>query len=83
MINKSLETGENRWFYTHYILAQFIISILLFKQESLDRISKKLIMQSLSNFALAIIIDKNGVKRGVFAYFYWINNFIFIEKDLE
>jgi len=55
--------------------------MLRFKQESLGRISKKLIMQSLSNFALAIIIDKNGVKRGMFAYFYWIN-LIFYEKDL-
>jgi hypothetical protein len=51
-------------------LAQFVISMLRFKQESLGRISKKLIMQSLKNFALAIIIDKNGVKRGMFPYFY-------------
>jgi hypothetical protein len=57
--------------------------MLRFKQESLGRISKKLIMQSLKNFALAIIIDKNGVKRGMFPYFDWINNFIFYEKDLE
>jgi len=56
--------------------------MLRFKQESLGRISKKLIMQSLSNFALAIIIDKNGVKRGMFPYFYGINNLIFYEKDL-
>ncbi len=56
--------------------------MLRFKQESLGRISKKLIMQSLNNFALAIIIDKNGVKRGMFPYFYWINNLIFYEKDL-
>jgi hypothetical protein len=57
--------------------------MLRFKQESLGRISKKLIMQSLKNFALAIIIDKNGVKRGMFPYFDWINNLIFYEKDLE
>jgi hypothetical protein len=54
-----------------------------FKQELLGRISKKLLMQSLNNFALAIIIDKNEVKRGMFPYFYWINNLIFYENDLE
>jgi len=54
--------------------------MLRFKQESLGRISKKLLMQSLSNFALAIIIDKNGVNRGMFPYFYWINTLIFCGK---
>jgi hypothetical protein len=48
-----------------------------FKQESSGRISKKLTMHNLNNFALAIIIDKNGVKRGMIPRYYWINVLIF------
>jgi hypothetical protein len=54
--------------------------MLRFKQESLGRISKKLIMQSLKNFALTIIIEKNGVKKRVFSNFDEINTLIFCGK---
>ena len=83
MINKGVEIGDNRWFYTHFILNSVCNQHARFKQESLAHISKKLIMHNLKNFALAIIIDKNGVKRGMFPYIDWINGLILYEKDLE
>ena len=51
-----------------------------FKQESSGRISKKLTIQNLYNFALAIIIDKKRVKRDMIPHYYWINTLIFCGK---
>ena len=62
-------------------LAQLVISFLRFKHKTLRRVSTKFIKQSLKNFALTIIIGKNGVKRRVFSNFDWINTLIFCEKD--
>jgi len=62
-------------------LAQLVISMLRYKHVSLRRVSTKFIMQSLKNFALTIIVGKNGVKRRVFSNFDWINTLIFCEKD--
>lgn len=61
-------------------LAQLVISMLRYKHASLRRVSTKFIMQSLKNFALTIIVSKNGVKRRVFSNFDWINSLIFCEK---
>ena len=62
-------------------LAQLVIGMLRYKHTSLRRVSTKFIMQSLKNFALTIIVGKNGVKRRVFSNFDWINTLIFCEKD--
>ncbi len=62
-------------------LAQLVISFLRFKHETLRRVSTKFIKKSLKNFALTIIIGKNGVKRRVFSNFDWINTLIFCGKD--
>lgn len=40
MINRGIDTGENRWFYTIIFFTQFVTSMLRFKQESLDHMSK-------------------------------------------
>ena len=61
-------------------LAQLVISLLRYKHASLRRVSTKFIMQSLSNFALTIIVGKNGVKNRVFSNFDWINTLIFCGK---
>jgi transposase len=61
-------------------LAQLVISLLRYKHQSLRKISTKFIMQSLSNFALTIIVGKNGVKNRVFSNFDWINTLIFCGK---
>jgi transposase len=58
-------------------LAQLVISMLRYKHACLRHVSTKFIMQSLSNFALTIIIGKNGVKNRVFSNFDWINTVIF------
>ena len=58
-------------------LAQLVISLLRYKHERLRHVSTKFIMQSLSNFALTIIIGKNGVRKRVFSNFDWINTLIF------
>jgi len=62
-------------------LAQLVISMLRYKYASLRRISTKFIMQSLKNFALTIIVGKDGRKNRVFSNFDWINTLIFCEKD--
>jgi len=62
-------------------LAQLIISLLRYKHKSLRHVSTKFIKQSLKNFALTVIMGKNGVKRRVFSNFDWINTLIFCEKD--
>jgi len=61
-------------------LAQLIISLLRYKHKSLRRVSTKFIKQSLKNFALTVIMGKNGVKRRVFSNFDWINTLIFCGK---
>jgi transposase len=61
-------------------LAQLVISLLRYKHASLRRVSTKFIMQSLSNFALTIIMGKNGAKNRVFSNFDWINTLIFCGK---
>jgi len=58
-------------------LAQLVISLLRYKHDMLRKVSTKFIMQSLSNFALTIIIGKNGVKNRVFSNFDWINTLVF------
>ena len=58
-------------------LAQLIISMLRYKHASLRHVSTKFIMQSLNNFALTIIIGKNGLKNRVFSNFDQINTTIF------
>jgi transposase len=62
-------------------LAQLVISFLRFKHKALRRVSTKFIKQSLKNFALTVIMGKNGVKKRVFSNFDWINTLIFCEKD--
>ena len=62
-------------------LAQLVISMLRYMHASLRHVSTKFIMQSLHNFALTIIVGKNGVKKHVFSNFDWINRLIFCEKD--
>jgi len=57
--------------------AQLVISMLRYQHASLRKISTKFILQSLSNFALSIIIGKNGLKKRVFSNFDWINTLIF------
>jgi transposase len=61
-------------------LAQLVISMLRYKHEHLRHISTKFIMQSLSNFALTIVVGKNGVKNRVFSNFDWINTLVFCGK---
>jgi len=61
-------------------LAQLVVSMLRYKHDLLRKISTKFIMQSLSNFALTIIIGKNGVKTRVFSNFDWINTLVFCGK---
>jgi transposase len=63
-------------------LVQLIISILRYKHECLRHVSTKFIMQSLNNFALTIIIEKNGVKNRVFSNFNSINTTIFCGNTL-
>jgi len=58
-------------------LAQLVISILRYKHDELRDVSTKFIIQSLSNFSLTIIIEKNGVKKRVFSNFDSINTMIF------
>ncbi len=58
-------------------LAQLVISMLRYKHDLLRRVSTKFIMHSLSNFALTIIIGKNGVRTRVFSNFDWINTLVF------
>ena len=58
-------------------LAQLVISMLRYKHDVLRHVSTKFIMQSLSNFALTIIMGKNHVKNRVFSNFDWINTMIF------
>ena len=61
-------------------LAQLVISLLRYKHDGLRHVSTKFILQSLSNFALTIIMGKNGVKMRVFSNFDWINTLIFCGK---
>jgi len=61
-------------------LAQLVISMLRYKHDLLRHVSTKFIMQSLSNFALTIIMGKNRVKNRVFSNFDWINTLIFCGK---
>jgi len=61
-------------------LAQLVISMLRYKHASLRHVSTKFITQSLNNFALTIIIGKNGVKNRVFSNFDGINTIIFCGK---
>jgi transposase len=61
-------------------LAQLVISLLRYKHAALRNVSTKFILQSLSNFALTIIVCKNGVKNRVFSNFDWINTLIFCGK---
>ncbi|MEM0467068.1 MAG: IS1634 family transposase [Candidatus Thermoplasmatota archaeon] len=61
-------------------LAQLVISLLRYKHELLRKISTKFIMQSLSNFALTIVVGENGVKNRVFSNFDWVNTLIFCGK---
>ena len=61
-------------------LAQLAISMCRYKHAELRRVSTKFIMQSLKNFALTIIIGKNGRKKHVFSNFDWINTLIFCGK---
>ena len=61
-------------------LAQLVISLLRYKHAALRKVSTKFILQSLSNFALTIIVCKNGVKNRVFSNFDWINTLIFCGK---
>ena len=61
-------------------LAQLVISMLRYKHACLRHVSTKFIMQNLSNFALTIIIGKNGLKNRVFSNFDWINTVIFCGK---
>ena len=61
-------------------LAQLVISLLRYKHDGLRHVSTKFILQSLSSFALTIIMGKNGVKMRVFSNFDWINTLIFCEK---
>ncbi|MCX6666198.1 MAG: IS1634 family transposase [Euryarchaeota archaeon] len=61
-------------------LAQLVISMLRYKHASLRHVSTKFIMQSLSNFALTIILGKNGMKNRVYSNFDWINTLIFCGK---
>jgi transposase len=61
-------------------LAQLVISMCRYKHAELRRVSTKFIMQSLKNFALTIIIGKNGRKKHVFSNFDWINTLIFCGK---
>jgi len=62
-------------------LAQLVISLLRYKYKSLRRVSTKFIMQSLKNFALTVIMGKNGVRRRVFSNFDWINTLVFCGKE--
>ena len=62
-------------------LAQLVVSMLRYKHTLLRRVSTKFIMQSLKNFALTIIVGKNGVRKRVFSNFDWINRLIFCGKD--
>ena len=62
-------------------LAQLVVSLLRYKHTLLRRVSTKFIMQSLKNFALTIIVGKDGQKKRVFSNFDWINTIIFCEKD--
>jgi transposase len=61
-------------------LAQLVVSMLRYQHASLRKISTKFIVQSLSNFALTIIADANGVKNRVFSNFDWINTLVFCGK---
>ena len=63
-------------------LAQLVISMLRYTHASLRHVSTKFIMQSLKNFALTIIVGKNGQKKRVFSNFDWINTLIFCKKGL-
>jgi transposase len=58
-------------------LAQLVVSLLRYKHDELRHVSTKFILQSLSNFALSIIIGKNGLKKRVFSNFDSINTMIF------
>ncbi len=58
-------------------LAQLVVSMLRYKHECLRHVSTKFIIQSLGNFALTIIVEKNGVKNRVFSNFDEINTVIF------
>ncbi|MEM4257772.1 MAG: transposase [Candidatus Thermoplasmatota archaeon] len=65
-------------------LAQLVISLLRYKHDKLRHLSTKFIMQSLSNFALTIVVGKNGVKNRVFSNFDWINTLVFfVEKHQD
>ncbi len=61
-------------------LAQLVISMLRYKHDELRHVSTKFIMQSLNNFALTIIVGKNGLKNRVFSNFDGINTMIFCGK---
>ena len=61
-------------------LAQLVVSMLRYKHDELRHLSTKFIIQSLGNFALSIIIGKNGVKNRVFSNFDKINTVIFCGK---
>jgi transposase len=61
-------------------LAQLIISLLRYKHERLRHVSTKFIIKSLSNFALTLMVGKNGVKNRVFSNFDWINTLVFCGK---
>jgi transposase len=61
-------------------LAQLVISMCRYKHAEIRHVSTKFIMQSLKNFALTIIIGKNGRKKHVFSNFDWINTLIFCGK---
>jgi transposase len=62
-------------------LAQLVINLLRYKHESLRHVSTKFIIQSLRNFALTIIVDKNGLKKRVFSNFDCINTLVFCGKE--
>lgn len=61
-------------------LAQLVVSMLRYQHAALRKISTKFIVQSLSNFALSIVVGKTGVKNRVFSNFDWINTLIFCGK---
>jgi transposase len=61
-------------------LAQLVVSMLRYQHASLRKVSTKFIVQSLSNFALTIVVRNHRVKKRVFSNFDWINTLIFCGK---
>ncbi|MBN2602957.1 MAG: hypothetical protein JXA91_02355 [Candidatus Thermoplasmatota archaeon] len=64
-------------------LAQLVISMLRYKHDLLRHVSTKFIMQSPSNFALTIIVGKNGVKNRVFPILTGSIPWFFVEKHRD